>query len=442
MGRENIEKYSLPYALLKPVLGLWHSKIFYRRIIVLGRENFDQNDHLIFAPNHQNALMDALAVLFSLKGQPVFLARADIFKNRFFSSLLYFLKILPVYRIRDGYNSLKNNDWIFDKTVEVLKNKNGLVILPEGNHEGKRRLRQLKKGICRIAFQAGEASDFSMNIKIIPVGIEFSHYYRIRQVLTVVFGKPIEVSEYKSLYHQNQVLAINSLKNRLSEEMRKLMVHIDSLDDYEAIDELRVIVNGRYSDDIKNPKLFRDRLLIEKINGLAERSPETYRKLCNLSLKAGKLAHKLRIDYRLLEKERYSAARIIRDLIALAVTLPLFIYGVLLNFIFYIIPELFTRNIKDKQFYSTIIYSVSLGLALLIMPVYLVISLIVIKPWWLALLVFATIPVSGIFAWGYRLFYNQLKGIIRINRYLKRKNSDFIKLTEAYREILDIVRNL
>lgn len=76
------------------------------------------------------------------------------------------------------------------------------------------------------------------------------------------------------------------------------------------------------------------------------------------------------------------------------------------------------------------------------MPVYLVISLIVIKPWWLALLVFATIPVSGIFAWGYRLFYNQLKGIIRINRYLKRKNSDFIKLTEAYREILDIVRNL
>jgi len=442
MGRENIEKYSLPYALLKPVLGLWHSKIFYRRIIVLGRENFDRNDHLIFAPNHQNALMDALAVLFSLKGQPVFLARADIFKNRFFSSILYFLKILPVYRIRDGYNSLKNNDWIFDKTVEVLKNKNGLVILPEGNHEGKRRLRQLKKGICRIAFQAEEASDFSMNIKIIPVGIEFSHYYRIRQVLTVVFGKPIEVSEYKSLYYQNQVLAINSLKNRLSEEMRKLMVHIDSLDDYEAIDELRVIVNGRYSDDIKNPKLFRDRLLIEKINGMAERSPETYRKLCNLSLKAGKLAHKLRIDYRLLEKERYSAARIIRDLIAHAVTLPLFIYGVLLNFIFYIIPELFTRNIKDKQFYSTIIYSVSLGLALLIMPVYLVISLIVIKPWWLALLVFATIPVSGIFAWGYRLFYNQLKGIIRINRYLKRKNSDFIKLTEAYREILDIVRNL
>ncbi|NMC39632.1 MAG: hypothetical protein GYA43_00440 [Bacteroidales bacterium] len=442
MGRENIEKYSLPYALLKPVLGLWHSKIFYRRIIVLGRENFDQNDHLIFAPNHQNALMDALAVLFSLRGQPVFLARADIFKNRFFASLLYFLKILPVYRIRDGYNSLKNNDRIFDKTVEVLRNKNGLVILPEGNHEGKRRLRQLKKGICRIAFQAEEASDFSMNIKIIPVGIEFSHYYRIRQVLTVVFGKPIEISDFKSLYYQNQVLAINALKNRLSDEMRKLMVHIDSLADYDAIDELRVIVNGRYSDDIKNPKLFRDRLLIEKINGLAERSPEIYSKLCNLSLRAGKLARKLKIDYRLLDKDRYSTLRIIRDLIALAVTLPVFIYGVLLNFIFYIIPELFTRNLKDKQFYSTIIYSVSLGLAMLVMPVYLVISLILIKPWWLALMVFATIPVSGIFAWGYRLFFNELRGILRINRYRKRKNGVFLKLSQAYREIFEIIRNL
>jgi len=442
MGRENIEKYSLPYAILKPVLGLWHSRIFYRRIIVVGKENFNQNDHLIFAPNHQNALMDALAVLFSLRGQPVFLARADIFRNRFIASLLYFLKILPVYRIRDGYDTLKNNDWIFNKTVEVLKNKNGLVILPEGNHEGKRRLRQLKKGICRIAFQAEEASGFSMNIKIIPVGIEFSHYYRIRQVLTVVFGKPIEVSDYKSLYLQNHVHAINDLKNRLSDEMRKLMVHIDSTDDYEAIDELRIIVNGKYSDDIKNPKLFRDRLLIEKINRLAEAYPETYRKLCNLSLKAGRLAGKLKVDYRLLEKERYSTARIIRDSVALILTLPLFIYGTLLNFIFYIIPELISRNLKDKQFYSTIIYSVSLGLALLIMPVYLILALILIKPWWLALIVFATIPVTGIFAWGYRLFYKELKGIIRINRYRKKKKNDFTRLTEIYREILNIIHNI
>ena len=38
--------------------------------------------------------------------------------------------------------------------------------------------------------------DFNLKIKIIPVGLEFSNYSRFRQVLTVVYGKPIEVSEF------------------------------------------------------------------------------------------------------------------------------------------------------------------------------------------------------------------------------------------------------
>ena len=38
--------------------------------------------------------------------------------------------------------------------ISSLKNKNGLVILPEGNHGDKRKLRTLKKGISRIAFEA------------------------------------------------------------------------------------------------------------------------------------------------------------------------------------------------------------------------------------------------------------------------------------------------
>jgi 1-acyl-sn-glycerol-3-phosphate acyltransferase len=239
MGKNNIEKYSAGYALLKFFVDFWHNNVFYRKVIVLGRDNINPNDHIIFAPNHQNALMDAMAVLCTLKGQPVFLARADIFKNRFISSILYFMKMLPVFRIRDGFTNLKNNDETFLKTIEVFKNKNGLVILPEGNHLGYRRLRMLKKGICRIAFQAEEATDFKLDIKIIPVGIEFSNYTRFRQVLTVVYGKPIEVSSFNKLYSVAPQKAIIELKNLLSDNMKEIMVHIDSEEDYEAIDELR-----------------------------------------------------------------------------------------------------------------------------------------------------------------------------------------------------------
>lgn len=442
MGRENIEKYSSGYAVLKHVAGLWHDNIFYRKIIVLGKENINPDDHLIFAPNHQNALMDALAVLFTLKGQPVFLARADIFKKKIIASLLYFLKILPVYRIRDGYSSLKENEDVFNKTIDVIKNKNGLVILPEGDHAGFRRLRQLKKGICRVAFQADEASDFSLKIKIIPVGIEYSNYTRVRQVLSVVYGKPIEVSEYHQLYRENPEKALSELRNRLSSEMKRLMVHIETVDDYEAIDELRSIVNGKYSDDIRFPKLFRDRILIEKLNNLRSEEYEKYKRICSLSLQVKNRTGKLGLDYRLLERKKHSAVWMTAGIMALIFTFPLFLSGSIFTLTFLSLPEIQIRKIKDLQFHSSFKYVISLFLALVLFPLYLIIAFIFFTPFWLALVVFLAIPLTGIFAWNYRILFRKITGGFRIRKYISRKNPDFIALLKDYVELIELVSSL
>src|SRR5664279_2074630 len=326
MGKYNIEKYSFGYSILKGCLQFWHNNVFYRRIIVIGHEHLNPDDHLIFAPNHQNALMDALAVLFTHKGQPIFLARADIFKRKTIAAIMYFLKILPVYRIRDGFSSVKGNDEIFLKTIDVLKNKNGLVILPEGDHAGFRRLRQLKKGICRVAFQSDEATGFSLNIKIIPVGIEFSNYSRYRQVLTVVYGKPIKVSEFLDSYKASPERALNELRSRLSDKMKGIMVHIESEEDYEAIDELRSMINGRFSDNIRFPKLFRDRILVNKLNLLKTSDRSLYDRICSLSIRVQKKSKELNTDYRLLEKKKHPFGWLIAGIIGLVLTFPLFIY--------------------------------------------------------------------------------------------------------------------
>jgi 1-acyl-sn-glycerol-3-phosphate acyltransferase len=442
MGKNNIEKYSAGYALLKSAANFWHNKFFYRKVIVVGRENFNSDDYLIFAPNHQNALMDALAVLFTLKGQPVFLARADIFKKKFIASILYFLKILPVYRIRDGLDNVKSNDWVFDKTVEVLRNKNGLVVLPEGNHEGFRRLRQLKKGICRIAFQADEATGFKMNIKIVPVGLEFTHYSRIRQVLTVVYGKPIELKDFYDSYSNNQQRAMSELKERLSEEMQKIMVIIESEEDYEAIDELRSIVNGKYSDDITTPKLFRDRILINKLNRLKTSSEELYKRICQLSLRIREKAGSLGIDYRLLEKKKHSIPGITGGISTLIVTLPVLFYGLLFNYIFYLIPNLALKNIIDVQFHSSVKYAISLVLALFFMPLYLILSLVIFSPWWLAVAIFVTIPISGLMAWSYLVLFRRIKGGLRIRSLIRKKNPDYADLINNYDELISLISKI
>jgi 1-acyl-sn-glycerol-3-phosphate acyltransferase len=442
MGKENIEKYSAGYSLLKSVAGFWHNNVFYRKVIVLGSENIKPEDHIIFAPNHQNALMDALAVLFTHRGQPVFLARADIFKRKSIASILYFLKILPVYRIRDGFSSVKGNDEIFVKTIDVLKNKNGLVILPEGDHAGFRRLRQLKKGICRVAFQSDEATDFTLNIKIIPVGLEFSNYSRFRQVLTVVYGKPIEVSEFFDSYKINPERALNELRSRLSDEMKGIMVHIESEEDYEAIDELRSMINGRFSDEIRFPKLFRDRILINKMNLLKSSDPTLYRRICSLSVMIKEKAKELNTDYRLLEKRKHPLGWLIAGMVGIVITFPLFIYGNIFNLTFLEIPNLQIRKIKDPQFHSSIRYGISLALAFVFLPLYLILSLFIFSSLWLGLLIFLTLPLSGLFAWNYYLEFRRIIGGFRIRSLIKGKDEKFDILRKNHTELVNLIAGL
>jgi 1-acyl-sn-glycerol-3-phosphate acyltransferase len=442
MGKENIEKYSARYALLKSVAGFWHNNVFYRKVIVLGRENIKPDYHVIFAPNHQNALMDALAVLFTHKGQPIFLARADIFKKKTIAAILYFLKILPVYRIRDGFSSVKGNDEIFVKTIDVLKNKNGLVILPEGDHAGFRRLRQLKKGICRVAFQSDEATGFSLKIKIIPVGLEFSNYSRFRQVLTVVYGKPIEVSEFFDLYKVSPERALNELRSRLSNEMKGIMVHIESEEDYEAIDELRNMINGRFSDDIRFPKLFRDRILVNKMNLLKSSNPSLFERICSLSIKVKEKAKELNTDYRLLEKKKHPLGWLIAGMVSIVLTFPLFIYGNIFNLTFLEIPNLQIHKIKDPQFHSSIRYAISLALAFVFLPAYLILSLFIFSSWWLGLLIFFTLPLSGLFAWNYYLQFRRITGGFRIRSLIKQKNEEFNLLRRNHTELVNLIAGL
>jgi 1-acyl-sn-glycerol-3-phosphate acyltransferase len=436
MGKNNIEKYDILYQLLKKYVDFWHNYIFYRKVLAYGKDNLDFSVPTILAPNHQNALMDAMAVIGTLDRQLVFLARADIFKKKFASRILYFLKILPVYRIRDGYENLKQNDDTFRDTLRVMENRNGVVILPEGNHATYRKLRQLKKGICRIAFLTAEASGFSKEINIVPVGLEYSHYWRFRQVLTVVYGHPIHVSEYYDSFRENPTRAIVELRDRLSAEMKKVMVHIDDEEGYEAINELRNIVNEKYSDSIKYPKLFRDQRLVSKMNGLHAADPATYGKLCSDALAVRDMATDLKVTYRQLRKKKHPFVWMLLSSMFLLLVMPVFLLGALLNILTFQVSYIKSIKSKDPAFISTARYGFFLGLSFIFGPLYLALSLIFIKPWWLALMAFLMIPVLGIMAWNWFLLFRRTTGGFRIWNLIRTKNPVFARLRDTYNNLI------
>jgi 1-acyl-sn-glycerol-3-phosphate acyltransferase len=221
--------YNIIYIIVK-----FAFRFFFRQIEVRGSENIPENEPVIFAPNHQSGLMDPLVLLFNQRKPIVFMARADIFNSKS-DKFLNSLKIMPVYRIRDGYENLSKNEEQFNVTRDVLIDYKQLCVMPEGNHGHQHKLRPLVKGIFRIAFSAEEAMNDNMHVKIIPVSIDYNFFQHAGADIVIKYGEPISIGNYIELYRENQANALNLLKNKLAYTLSEMMHDIRSTDNYDLI---------------------------------------------------------------------------------------------------------------------------------------------------------------------------------------------------------------
>jgi 1-acyl-sn-glycerol-3-phosphate acyltransferase len=100
------------YKVMHTFIGAW-MRIHLRRLFIRGLENVPTKEPIILTCNHGNAFLDAVIVAITLKRPVHFLTRADVFKKPFQRYILGKLKMIPVYRIRDGIDSLEQNTETF-----------------------------------------------------------------------------------------------------------------------------------------------------------------------------------------------------------------------------------------------------------------------------------------------------------------------------------------
>ncbi|OOG72320.1 1-acyl-sn-glycerol-3-phosphate acyltransferase [Algoriphagus sp. A40] len=165
---------------------------YFRKIIIEGKENLPKNRPVILVANHQNALIDPLLLATHTNLNPWFLTRAAVFTNPIVSKLLHYIRMLPVYRLRDGFSTIQQNQQTFDDTFEVLRKNGTVVIFAEGTHSLVRNLRPLSKGFTRMAFGLKEKYP-DLEPLILPVGLGFSAHLRSGSVVRITFGKTIPV---------------------------------------------------------------------------------------------------------------------------------------------------------------------------------------------------------------------------------------------------------
>ena len=219
------------YAFFRPYVD-WMFRRSYRRFEYIGKENIPTDGAVIFAPNHTNALCDAMAILGIDHGQKVFVARADIFKDPKKAAILNWLKIMPISRVRDGLEEVRHNDETMNKAVDTLRDGVPFCIFAEGTHHPDRTILPLSKGIFRIALQANESFGAEKPIYIVPVGIAYGDYFHLWDSVRVTFGEPINVTAFvksRLSFVDSRAQLMMELREVLTERMKALVVKSEEL---------------------------------------------------------------------------------------------------------------------------------------------------------------------------------------------------------------------
>lgn len=438
---KNLYKFSKLWAFCSIYVTALHN-LFYKNIVVEGLENIPKNGPIIFAPNHQNALMDPLAVLFTSKKQIVFLARADIFKNKLIAKFLNFLKILPVFRIRDGKENLTNNDFTFNVAVKVLESGQNVGLFPEARHTDKRRLLNFKKGIPRLAFLAEEKNNFNLNIKIIPVGIYYSKYNKMRSILHVRYGKPINVNDFKDEYLESPQKAMLSLRDALEEAIKPLVINIRSIELYDTYESIRILYVKNLIKKFKLGKLSEinrfkaDKITIKALETFEQDNPEEMQGIKEKVREYEEIKAKYFLSNQSIEKPFLSIFRLVINSIIILLCIPAFLYGLINNLFTYFIPKMLVLKIKDKQFHS----SIKFGWAVFVIPLIYAIQIIIVALFfsklWIILAYAISLPVFGLIARVISEWINILSGDWKLLNMRYMYNADYHRLKNLHKDLI------
>lgn len=227
------------YTLLYP----WVSKgvdLFVDQLEVVGLENIPQEGPLMLIANHQNAMFDPLICCRVFPKQLHWLTRSDVFKNKMVASFLYKIHMLPIYREKDQVaDQMERNEAVFKVCRERLSKGAVVAMFPEGSHRGKKQLMTpLKKGFARLAFSSIEKDARLMNLRIIPMALDYSTFTEYQPRILLKLGAPIVLKDYWELYTTDSNKAVSQLVKDAAEQLSGLMIDIRDDEHYASIMDL------------------------------------------------------------------------------------------------------------------------------------------------------------------------------------------------------------
>ncbi|MED5553715.1 MAG: 1-acyl-sn-glycerol-3-phosphate acyltransferase [Candidatus Neomarinimicrobiota bacterium] len=332
-------------------------KLFFNQISIQNKQIVPNTSPIIFVANHPNFFMDPLIIGSYCPRQLYFFAKSTLFNSPLKKRILTRLNLVPVYRKIDDKENMGGNVNSFNKGYRILENNGAFLIFPEGISVGKRVLGKIKTGAARIGLEAELKNDFALNIVIIPIGLSYSDQVRFRSNIMIRFGSPIELSKFEKEYKRNEVetvkkvtliieKSLNNLTNYYqTDQIEDIVQGLELIYKMELMTELGMEVDNK-NDDFIISKILTDAVQWYKDNELALiiEFREKLNKYIDL-LKQLDIRDEF-LDPVRQEKRGWGKTKTI---LFLVIGSPLFIWGIITNYIPYILPRVLVEITNKDQ---------------------------------------------------------------------------------------------
>lgn len=403
------------YKLLKLLVGIG-IRFYYKEVKVLNRSSLSSDGPMIFIANHPNTLMDAMMIGHVTKQPIYYMAKGTLFNSKFKLWLLRSLNMIPINRMGEGAVKGVSNQVSFEECYSLLESNKTLVIFPEGTSFLERQLRELKTGTARIALEAESRNGGKLNLKVVPLGLNYLKAEKFRSSVLVNVGCQIGVTDYLEDYSTNVGSTAKLLTEKFRYNLEQVLINSRTKEQEILVDELVEILSSKYLPQKKkgveqDVTFYRE--IRDQIQNIQLENPDKIAQIQLLLQNIQWRLRKLNVKSDFLDR-KFRSVMFIRQLFFsvffLIVGLPLFMFGAWHNLIQYRLTDFIVPKItKDIEYYAPL--AVLIGMFLyptMYFVFYLIVTNLFDMSYITQVIYLISLPVSGFYAYSFSKYLKHI----------------------------------
>ena len=406
------------YSFLKVILQIT-VRVFFRSVTVRNKELIPDKGPLIVLANHPSTFMDPIVIGTILDRELFFLGKGVIFKNKFVGWLLSKLNGIPIYRQHDDPTMMAKNEEIFIRCFEHLEKNGALLMFPEGTSFTERKLRPIKTGAARIALGAETRNNFKLGTHIVTIGLNYANQHKFNRDLYINIDKPIKIADFKEGYAIDDHKAVENLTEEIRKSLEKLIIAIEDDKTDELVKNIETLYKYKLSKDLgidkkdKEADFILTKNIVETVDHFLKSNPERVELLRKRVDAYLNNLYQLGLRDEDIARNQKSSSFIgsnLKALLILVLGFPVYIYGLINNYLPFEIPGLLAKKITESIEYRGAIMMVGGLFTFLIFYISQIIIVWKLTHSQLFTIAYGlSLPVTGLFGYWYFHTVNKMR---------------------------------